>query len=259
MSASGAQYGMATMHYFWIGAVPAMVFLGIVMMPFYYGSKVRSVPEYMRCGSAEGAPDQRDQLRRRQVLIAGVNLYALATSSSRCWACRLVVAIMLAAVFVLTYITLGGLSARHLQRGAAVLRHPRGAGAADAHRAARTPAASAALVDKVTRRRQRGDACRPGRDRPAAREPVLVDGSASSSASGSCCPSATGRRTSPRSSGRWPRTRSRPGSPRSSGRSRRCSCRSIMVIPGMSPLVLVPGVGRPAKAADFDYNNSIPR
>ena len=48
MSANGAQYGMATVHYFWIGAVPAMLFLGVVMMPFYYGSKVRSVPEYLR-------------------------------------------------------------------------------------------------------------------------------------------------------------------------------------------------------------------
>ena len=44
MSANGAQYGIATVHYFWIGAVPAMLFLGVVMMPFYYGSKVRSVP-----------------------------------------------------------------------------------------------------------------------------------------------------------------------------------------------------------------------
>ena len=48
MAANGAQYGVATVHYYWIGAVPAMVFLGIVMMPFYYGSKVRSVPEYLR-------------------------------------------------------------------------------------------------------------------------------------------------------------------------------------------------------------------
>ena len=47
MSANGAEYGMPTMHYFWVGAVPAMLFLGIVMMPFYYGSKVRSVPEFM--------------------------------------------------------------------------------------------------------------------------------------------------------------------------------------------------------------------
>src|SRR6187402_460927 len=48
MAANGAQYGLMTLHYYWIGAVPAMVFLGIVMMPFYYGSKVRSVPEFLR-------------------------------------------------------------------------------------------------------------------------------------------------------------------------------------------------------------------
>src|SRR6478672_9535148 len=48
MAANGAQYGIATVHFYWIGAVPAMVFLGIVMMPFYYGAKVRSVPEYLR-------------------------------------------------------------------------------------------------------------------------------------------------------------------------------------------------------------------
>src|SRR5918912_2836113 len=47
-SANGAQYGAATTHYYWIGAIPAMVFLGIVMMPFYYGSRVRRVPEYVR-------------------------------------------------------------------------------------------------------------------------------------------------------------------------------------------------------------------
>src|ERR1700739_1722458 len=48
MAANGAEYGISTVHYYWIGAVPAMVFLGVVMMPFYYGSKVRSVPEYLR-------------------------------------------------------------------------------------------------------------------------------------------------------------------------------------------------------------------
>src|SRR5438270_1297573 len=47
MVANGAQYGVPTIHYYWIGAIPAMVFLGLVMMPFYYGSKVRSVPEFM--------------------------------------------------------------------------------------------------------------------------------------------------------------------------------------------------------------------
>ena len=48
MAANGAQYGVMTAHFYWIGAVPAMVFLGLVMMPFYYGSRVRSVPEYLR-------------------------------------------------------------------------------------------------------------------------------------------------------------------------------------------------------------------
>ena len=48
MAANGAQYGVATVHFYWIGAVPAMVFLGLVMMPFYYGAKVRSVPKEER-------------------------------------------------------------------------------------------------------------------------------------------------------------------------------------------------------------------
>jgi SSS family solute:Na+ symporter len=48
LAANGAKYGVATVHFYWIGAVPAMVFLGIVMMPFYYNAKVRSVPEYLR-------------------------------------------------------------------------------------------------------------------------------------------------------------------------------------------------------------------
>src|ERR1700712_3660827 len=47
MAANGAQYGFATFDYYWTGAIPAMVFLGLVMMPFYYGAKIRSVPEYL--------------------------------------------------------------------------------------------------------------------------------------------------------------------------------------------------------------------
>src|SRR5262252_2343365 len=48
MAASGAKYGIATSHFYWLGAVPAMVFLGVFMMPFYYGSRARSVPEYLK-------------------------------------------------------------------------------------------------------------------------------------------------------------------------------------------------------------------
>src|SRR6187399_3115482 len=47
MAASGAKYGIMTSHFYWLGAIPAMVFLGIFMMPFYYGSRARSVPEYL--------------------------------------------------------------------------------------------------------------------------------------------------------------------------------------------------------------------
>src|SRR5450432_368721 len=48
MSASGAKYGISTAHFYWVGAIPAMVFLSVFMMPFYYGSKARSVPEYLK-------------------------------------------------------------------------------------------------------------------------------------------------------------------------------------------------------------------
>jgi SSS family solute:Na+ symporter len=48
MAASGAKYGIATAHFYWLGAIPAMVFLAVFMMPFYYGSKARSVPEYLK-------------------------------------------------------------------------------------------------------------------------------------------------------------------------------------------------------------------
>jgi SSS family solute:Na+ symporter len=48
MAASGAKYGISTAHFYWVGAIPAMVFLGVFMMPFYYGSKARSVPEYLK-------------------------------------------------------------------------------------------------------------------------------------------------------------------------------------------------------------------
>jgi hypothetical protein len=50
MAANGAQYGVATVHFYWIGAIPAMIFLGLVMMPFYYGAKIRSAGGRARGG-----------------------------------------------------------------------------------------------------------------------------------------------------------------------------------------------------------------
>jgi SSS family solute:Na+ symporter len=112
MSANGAQFGMSTMHYFWIGAVPAMLFLGVVMMPFYYGSKVRSVPEFMRRRFGTGAHlVNAISFAVAQVLIAGINLYLLATIVNALLGWPLWVSLIVAAAVVLSYITLGGLSA----------------------------------------------------------------------------------------------------------------------------------------------------
>ncbi|KAB1909385.1 sodium/solute symporter [Micromonospora sp. AMSO1212t] len=111
MAANGAQYGIMTVHYYWIGAVPAMVFLGIVMMPFYYGSKVRSVPEYLRLRFNRPTHLLNAiSFAVAQVLIAGVNLYALALIMQALLGWPLWFAIIVGAVIVLAYITIGGLS-----------------------------------------------------------------------------------------------------------------------------------------------------
>ncbi|WP_433869890.1 sodium:solute symporter family protein [Saccharopolyspora sp. CA-218241] len=112
MSANGAEYGMPTMHYFWIGAVPAMLFLGVVMMPFYYGSKVRSVPEFMlrRFGKPAHLVNGIS-FALAQVLIAGVNLYLLGSIVNVLLGWELWLSVLVAALIVLSYITLGGLSA----------------------------------------------------------------------------------------------------------------------------------------------------
>ncbi len=112
MSANGAQYGIATVHYFWVGAVPAMLFLGIVMMPFYYGSGVRSVPEFMRKRFGTGAHlVNAISFAVAQLLIAGINLYLLATIVNRLLGWPLWVSLVVAAAIVLSYTALGGLSA----------------------------------------------------------------------------------------------------------------------------------------------------
>ena len=111
MAANGAQFGVYTVHYYWVGAVPAMVFLGIVMMPFYYGSKVRSVPEYLR--RRFNKPTHLFNALTfafATVLIAGVNLYALALVLKLMLGWPILLGIVFAAAVVLVYITLGGLS-----------------------------------------------------------------------------------------------------------------------------------------------------
>jgi SSS family solute:Na+ symporter len=109
--ANGAQYGVATVNYYWIGAIPAMVFLGIVMMPFYYGSQVRSVPEYLLKRFDEKSHIFNSiTFALATVLIAGVNLFALALVLQLLLGWPIIVGIVVAAGIVLAYITLGGLS-----------------------------------------------------------------------------------------------------------------------------------------------------
>ena len=218
MAANGAQYGVSTVQFYWIGAVPAMVFLGLVMMPFYYGAKVRSVPEYLRLRFN----DATHQLNAwtfaiASVLIAGVNLYALALVVNALLGWPKWLAILVAAAFVLAYIFLGGLSGRDLQRGAAVLRHPGGADPARRRRAAQGR--------RHQRPRPQGHAKAPWVRR--ATTPGAASGWAIPTnplgrldrhrlrARASCCRSATGRPTSPRCSARSPpRTCSLPDAPR---------------------------------------------
>ncbi len=112
MVANGVQYGLPTVHYYWIGAIPAMVFLGIVMMPFYYGSEARSVPEFL--GKRFNHTTQRVNavtFALSSVLIAGVNLYSLGLILEALLGWSLGVAIPIAALVVLSYTVLGGLSA----------------------------------------------------------------------------------------------------------------------------------------------------
>ncbi|WP_062352617.1 sodium:solute symporter family protein [Herbidospora yilanensis] len=111
MAANGAQYGLMTVHYYWIGAIPAMVFLGVVMMPFYYRSKVHSVPEFLRRRFNPATQlFNAIAFAVAQVLIAGINLYALALVMEALLGWPLWVSVIVSAAIVLAYITLGGLS-----------------------------------------------------------------------------------------------------------------------------------------------------
>src|SRR5436309_9103209 len=79
MAASGAKYGIATSHFYWLGAIPAMVFVGIFMMPFYYGSRARSVPEYLRLRFDEKTRGLNAiTFALMTVMSSGVSMFAMA-------------------------------------------------------------------------------------------------------------------------------------------------------------------------------------
>ena len=111
MAASGAEYGLYTTHYYWLGAAFAMVFLGIYMMPFYYGSKARSVPEYLKLRFDEKTRTfNAVTFAAMTVFSSGISLYALAMLMQTILGWDFDVSIWMAAGIVLIYTYLGGLT-----------------------------------------------------------------------------------------------------------------------------------------------------
>ena len=111
MAASGAKYGMATSHFYWVGAIPAMVFLGIFMMPFYYGSRARSVPEYLKLRFDEKTRGLNAiSFAVMTVFSSGISMYAMALLLKLLLGWDFTTSVLLSALIVLVYIFLGGLT-----------------------------------------------------------------------------------------------------------------------------------------------------
>ena len=111
MGASGAKYGLMTSHFYWIGAIPAMVFLGVFMMPFYYGSKARSVPEYLKLRFDEKTRGFNALTFAFMTIVSsGISMHALASLLHLLLGWSYTACILLCAGIVLAYIFLGGLS-----------------------------------------------------------------------------------------------------------------------------------------------------
>lgn len=111
MAASGAKYGIMTSHFYWVGAIPAMVFLAIFMMPFYYGSKARSVPEYLKLRFDEKTRGfNAISFAVMTVFSSGISLHALAKLLELLLGWDYNMSIVISALIVLVYIFLGGLT-----------------------------------------------------------------------------------------------------------------------------------------------------
>ncbi len=111
MAASGAKYGMMTSHFYWLGAIPAMVFVGVFMMPFYYGSRARSVPEYLKLRFDEKTRGfNAITFAVMTVFSSGISMYALAKLLELVLGWNFHTSVVLSAVIVLVYIFLGGLA-----------------------------------------------------------------------------------------------------------------------------------------------------
>ena len=111
MCASGAKYGILTAHFYWIGAVPAMLFVGIFMMPFYYGSRARSVPEYLKLRFDEKTRGLNAvTFAVMTIFSSGISMYALGLLFQLVLGWHFTASILLSAAIVLVYTLLGGLT-----------------------------------------------------------------------------------------------------------------------------------------------------
>ena len=111
MGASGAKYGIATAHFYWIGAVPAMLFVGLFMMPFYYGSRARSVPEYLKLRFDEKTRTLNAvSFAAMTVFSSGISMYAMGKLLNLLLGWDFNTSIVVSAGIVLAYVLLGGLT-----------------------------------------------------------------------------------------------------------------------------------------------------
>jgi SSS family solute:Na+ symporter len=111
MGASGAKYGISTSHFYWIGAIPAMVFVGLFMMPFYYGSRARSVPEYLKLRFDEKTRSLNAvSFAVMTIMSSGISMYAMGKLFNLLLGWSFHFSMIIAALIVLAYIFLGGLT-----------------------------------------------------------------------------------------------------------------------------------------------------
>ncbi len=111
MCASGAKYGIMTSHFYWVGAIPAMLFVGLFMMPFYYGSKARSVPEYLKLRFDEKTRAfNAVSFAIMTLFSSGISMYALGLMFQLVLGWSFTASVLLSAVIVLIYTFLGGLT-----------------------------------------------------------------------------------------------------------------------------------------------------
>jgi SSS family solute:Na+ symporter len=111
MGASGAKYGIATSHFYWVGAIPAMVFVGVFMMPFYYGSRARSVPEYLKLRFDEKTRGLNAiSFATMTIFSSGISMYAMGLLLVTLLGWDFNFSVLMSALIVLVYIFLGGLT-----------------------------------------------------------------------------------------------------------------------------------------------------